>query len=105
MKFFTKVFVSTVSVLLAVSMLSGCQDQTSAETKTTAVTTTPPQTPELVRPTTQEKMALSMVNTIFDQYEQRGGAGENAYINLKEHYNSPQSGYLWSNFSGVGMQY
>lgn len=46
-----------------------------------------------------------MVATIFEQYGVEGGEGDDAYINLKENYGSDVSGFLWTNFSGVGMQY
>ena len=101
-----KILTSFVAILLAVSLLSGCQGPTGSKTSTTATTaTTTNPTPELIRPTKQETMALRMVDTIFDQYGDKGGAGNSAYINLREHYNTQQSGFLWSNFSGVGMQY
>ncbi len=64
-----------------------------------------PDIPPVERPTSQETLAKNMAGTIFDQYAVRGGEGENAYINLKEYHNQNQSGFLWSNFCGVGMQY
>ncbi len=101
-----KIATSIVSVLLAASLLCGCQVASPSGTTTTTVTITNTNpAPELVRPTEQEKMALQMVDAIFDQYAERGGAGAGAYINLREYHNSQQSGFLWSNFSGVGMQY
>lgn len=57
------------------------------------------------RPTVEETRAQRMVKTIFDGYGVEGGEGENAYINMKEYYGSEQNGYLWTNFSAVGMQY
>lgn len=101
-----KILTSFVAILLTVSLLSGCQGPTGSKTSTTTTTaTTTNPAPELIRPTEQETMALRMVDTIFDQYGDKGGAGNSAYINLREHYNTQQSGFLWSNFSGVGMQY
>lgn len=106
-KAYCKLRISAVSLLLSISLLCGCQSepaQTANDaTTTTAVTTAP--APQITRPTEQETMALDMVNTIFDLYSEKGGSGDNAYINLREYHNQPHSGYLWSNFSGVGMQY
>lgn len=55
-------------------------------------------------PTEDEARAADMVQTIFSLYSETGGENEE-YINLHEYHNTSQSGYLWSNFSGVGMQY
>lgn len=103
---YKKLLLSAASLLLSISLLVGCQsDPVQTTDKTTAASTTTAPAPQLSRPTDEEKLATSMVDTIFDLYSEKGGSGENAYINLKEYHNQPHSGYLWSNFSGVGMQY
>ena len=108
--FCKKILLPAVSLLLSVTLLGSCRSQPTQSvgntTVATAVTTvgsvTPPQAS---RPTQQETIAADMVGTIFRLYSEKGGSGENAYINLREYHDQPHSGYLWSNFSGVGMQY
>lgn len=58
-----------------------------------------------LRPTEEEKMAVRMVQAIFDQYAINGKSEDTDFVNLKEYHNAVQSGFLWSNFCGVGMQY
>lgn len=106
MKSCKKILMSSTALVLSVSMLCGCKIEPKESAQQTATAaSTKPSSAETVRPTSQETLALKMVDTIFDRYADRGGAGENAYINLREYHNSQQSGFLWSNFSGVGMQY
>lgn len=57
------------------------------------------------RPTEEEEMAVKMVQTIFDQYAITGKSENTDFINLREYHNKTQSGFLWSNFCGVGVQY
>lgn len=110
---FTRIVALASALFVGVAAMSGCGPQ--KETHTTEVppsanpTSSNPPTagsPETTEGLTeQEELALSMVNTIFEQYAIEGRKGENAYINLKEYHNRSDSGYLWSNFCGVGMQY
>ena len=53
----------------------------------------------------KEERADAMVKIIFDNYALLTGSGDKGVLNLKEYHNKDQSGYLWSNFCGVGMQY
>lgn len=73
--------------------------QTTAETTPTA----PPVT--VARPTEQETLARQMVETVFSHYLQTSGVGSNACIQVNEYPDTKQTGYLWSSFSAVGMQY
>ncbi len=57
------------------------------------------------RPTEEEKLAAVMVQNIFDQYGISGKSEDTDFINLREYHDRVQSGFLWSNFCGVGMQY
>ena len=52
-----------------------------------------------------KQAAAQMIKNVFRRYGMESGSGSTAVINLREYYNSNQSGYLWSNFCGVGMQY
>ena len=59
----------------------------------------------VLHPTEEEKMAVRMVQTIFDRYAVTGKSEDTDFINLREYHNTVQPGFLWSNFCGVGMQY
>lgn len=100
MKLWKKAVTLLAATALGVSVLAGCAGGDRGEG-------TPPEEPPMTveRPTKEETRAVAMVKTIFDQYGVSGGTGDDAYINLKEYHNTDQSGFLWSNFSGVGMQY
>ena len=94
---FKKILTALSALILALMMCVACGGNPSKE---------PGKGPSTVeRPTAEETIAVNMVNTIFDNYAIRGGTGDDAYINLKEYHNQVQSGFLWSNFCGVGMQY
>lgn len=58
-----------------------------------------------MRSTKEAKMAVEMVQAIFSQYAINGKTESLDFINLREYHDKMQSGYLWSNFCGVGMQY
>ncbi len=101
-----RILLSGVAGLLTLAMLFGCQSAPAEqETATTTAALTDPPKAEVIRPTEQEDVAKAMVQTIFEVYGTEGGRGDDAYINMKEYHNSDQSGFLWSNFSAVGMQY
>lgn len=104
---FKKIFALTSVIFVGFAALYGCSPKEEPPVEEDPPTTEPPvtETPTVERPTDQEMLAVNMVNTIFDQYAIRGGTGDDAYINLKEYNNKTDSGYLWSNFCGVGMQY
>ena len=69
------------------------------ETTTAAVTTTE------AKSTEEEVRAMEMVEKLYSLYAVEGGIRDRAYINYKEYHNTTQSGFLWTNFSAVGMQY
>ena len=48
---------------------------------------------------------MEMVEKLYSLYAVEGGIYDRAYINYKEYHNTTQSGFLWTNFSAVGMQY
>lgn len=103
MKHFKKIAATAMALTIGVTMLCACNSGKNPGGN--GGDGGDPPKPPVERPTSQETLAKSMVGTIFDQYGVSGGEGENAYINLKEYHNQNQSGYLWSNFCGVGMQY
>ena len=103
MKWTKRIFLSATAIVLGISMLAGCGAKEFSAESTTVLTTTAPVISET--PSKRESTAKAMVESLYRYYQQRGGSGDGAYINLLEHYNSTQSGYLWSNFSGVGLQY
>ena len=72
-------------------------------TTTEAPTTTAPVTEK--GPSKEEVRAMEMVETMFTHYAVDGGVGKQAYTNFTEYHNTDQWGYLWTNFSAVGMQY
>ncbi len=100
MKFLKNLIALTLSLAVMCGAAFGCGGQSEDEDKEPE---TPPVTVE--RPTEEETRAMAMVDTIFEQYGVEGGEGDEAYINMKEYHNTQQSGYLWTNFSAVGMQY
>lgn len=46
-----------------------------------------------LRPTEEEKMAVRMVQAIFDQYAINGKSEDTDFVNLKEYHNAVQSGF------------
>lgn len=120
---FKKLLLTVTALLLGLSAFCACgaiestpvettdgdpaDGGSSASGKSTASAPAETSSPltEVVRPTEAETRAADMVAAIFRQYAKEGGSGSYAYINLREYYGSDQSGYLWSNFCGVGMQY
>lgn len=95
-------------LLLCVTTLWGCVGQDALQStsiSSTAPTTTVATSPEATAPSEREVLARKMVDTLYRMYQEKGGSGNTAYINLHEYHNTKQSGYLWSNFSGVGLQY
>lgn len=94
---------SLTALLLCAVTLWGCQAKEEILQSTTVQTTPAPVISET--PSKRETTAKAMVDNFYRRYQQKGGSGDDAYINLYEHYNTTQSGYLWSNFSGVGLQY
>lgn len=111
MKTNKKILATLLSFALVVSGICGCDDSVTSPSNESGTSGTEisggetSETPSVERPTAEETRALAMVDTIFRQYGVSGGVGEDAYINLKEYHNQTQSGYLWSNFCGIGMQY
>jgi len=106
MKTFIRTLMISFTFALGMVLLCSCAADAADDpddTEDPGVATTAPTKEE--QTVTSGDMADEMLKTIFKQYAQEGGSGSSAYINLKEHYGNPQSGYLWSNFSGVGMQY
>lgn len=81
--------------------------ETQPTTSTQAITTTVPETTAtpIPRPTEEELVAKEMVQTIFDNYTQVFGKGDNAVLFTKENYGTGEVGYLWTHFTAVGMQY
>ncbi len=113
-----RIYLKITALLLALFLIAVCfvacggGDETTADettdettTKETSEETTVAVTTQVERPTDEEVCAMDMVETIFSLYGVSGANGDDAYINLLEYYNNDQSGYLWSNFCGVGMQY
>ncbi|MBQ7365474.1 MAG: hypothetical protein IJW46_07730 [Clostridia bacterium] len=102
-----------VLLLITLTALVACGDGDTTTAGTTSTdapdtTTTLPATTAPVTeagPTKEEIRAMEMVETIFKHYAVEGESGDKAYINFTEYHNTNQSGYLWTNFSAVGMQY
>lgn len=100
-KFFFKRLPAVLSCISIMAM-TGCG---AAPTESDAENAGNPPVNSSTDPTEEEKMAVEMVQTIFDQYAINGKTDDLDFINLREYHNVMQSGYLWSNFCGVGMQY
>lgn len=96
-------------LLLSTLALVACGEavtttEPSGETTDTTTQTTTSDTTE-AKSTEEEVRAMQMVETLYNLYAVKGGAKDRAYINYKEYHNTTQSGFLWTNFSAVGMQY
>ncbi len=106
--------ITLLAVILVLS-LAACGDNETTTTTSGSDTTAPESTTAAVTtdpgPSKEELRAMEMVDAIYQNYAVSGSAKEIVggatvnYINLKEWHNQTQSGYLWSNFCGVGMQY
>lgn len=104
-----KITLAVISLLLVSSFLLSCAGGTDtvSTTQSTSATLDPGSKPENNKgaDTSMTDTAEEMVKTIFKQYQSLTGSGVNGVLNLKEYYKNSQSGFLWSNFCGVGMQY
>ena len=102
--------VETSLVTTATSSVTTTQPMVETTVPETTVAQTTPMTTEAVAvttalPTEEEWMALEMVATILDGYGKTSGKNDSIVLYLKENYGTNEIGYLWTNFSGVGMQY
>lgn len=107
-------------LMLAITVLVSCaQPETSSDgetssseplgTSNTETSTTPAvtstQTTTESGPSEEELRAMEMVEKLYSLYAVEGGNRDRAFVNYKEYHNTTQSGFLWTNFSAVGMQY
>ena len=105
MKGWKKMIMCCLSAILAATAFAACGGNGGESSSNGGSENSSSSEPTVERPTEEETRAKAMVATIFEQYGVEGGEGDDAYINLKENYGSDVSGFLWTNFSGVGMQY
>ena len=104
-----KLFILLALMILAVAVLVACgtNDVTTPDTNetTTEETTTAEVTTTEAGPSEEEIRAMEMVETLYSLYAVEGGIRDRVFVNYKEYHNTNQSGFLWTNFSAVGMQY
>ncbi len=103
MKSMKRSLCSLTALILCASVLWGCKAPDGGVETTTTLGEPMANIP--AQPSERESMAKSMVDNLYHWYQEKGGSGDSAYMNLHEYHNTTQSGYLWSNFSGVGLQY
>ena len=77
------------AVLLCAVTLWGCKAPDGGSETTTTLGEPMPNIP--AQPSERESMAKSMVENLYHWYQEKGGSGDSAYINLHEYHNSTQS--------------